>query len=102
MEVMTEVTPMFYSIFFGLAITSAGIISAVIFKKIQDYKKYQLHKNHNLNTDIGKMENALNKILMHADNLEEFINASESAWKIDLEIQSIRGIIPHQLGTFQE
>ncbi len=98
MEVITTVTQAHYVVLVILGIISAGIIGVIIFKKIEKYKKYQFHKNHALDMDVDKIENAFNKILMHVYDLEEFINASESAWKIDLEIQSIRGIIKHQLG----
>ena len=99
MEVITEFSPIFYSIFFGLAIICAGIISAIIFKKIQDYKQQQYCKNHNLSMDIDKMENALMRILRNVDDMEKFV----TTWQIQLiepEIQSIRGRIQHQLGHF--
>ena len=93
MEVITEFTPMFYSIFFGLAIISAGIISAIIFKKIQDYKWHQYCGKHNLSMDLDKMENALIRIQRYVDNYQK----GDVACK-DLEIMSISGIVDHQLG----
>ncbi len=99
MEVITEVTPIFYSIFFGLAIISAGIIAAVIFKKIQKYKRQQYCKYHNLSMDLDKMEATLNDILRNADDIEKFVKTSQIQL-IEPEIQSIRGRIQHQLGHF--
>ncbi len=93
MEVMTEVTPMFYSIFFGLAIICAGIVCAIIFKKIQDYKLHQYYKKHNLSMDIDKIENALKSIQRHMNNYQK----GDVACK-DLEVMSISGIVEHQLG----
>ena len=84
---------MFYSIFFGLAIICAGIISAVIFKKIQKYKWQQYCKNHNLNMDIDKMENALKSIQRHADDYQNGDPRNK-----DMEIRVISGIVDHQLG----
>jgi len=97
LEVITEVTPMFYSIFFGLAIICAGIISAIIFKKIQDYKWHQYCVKHNLSMDIDKMENTLMRIFRNVDDIEKFVRTSQIQL-IEPEIQSIRGIIQHQLG----
>ena len=93
MEVITEFPPIFYSIFFGLAIISAGIISAIIFKKIQNYKRQQYCKNHNLSMDLDKMENALMSIQRHVDHYQK----GDVACK-DSEIMSISGIVDHQLG----
>ena len=93
MEVITEFSPIFYSIFFGLAIICAGIISAIIFKKIQDYKRQQYCKNYNLSMDLDKMENALMSIQRHVDNYQK----GDVACK-DSEIMSISGIVDHQLG----
>jgi len=93
LEVITEFTPMFYSIFFGLAIICAGIISAIIFKKIQDYRWHQYCENHNLSMDIDKIENALISIKLHVNNYQK----GDVACK-DLEIMSISGIVNHQLG----
>ena len=93
MEVITEFTPMFYSIFFGLAIISAGIISAIIFKKIQDYKWHQYCGKHNLSMDIDKMENALKTIQRY---VKYYQNDDER--NKDLQIHAISGIVDHQLG----
>jgi len=93
LEVITEFPPIFYSIFFGLAIICAGIISAIIFKKIQDYKWHQYCGKYNLSMDIDKMENALMSIQRHVDNYQK----GDVACK-DLEIMSISGIVDHQLG----
>ena len=109
MEVITEFPPIFYSILFGLAIISLGIIGVIIFKKFQDDKHRQKIKNNNLKTDVKKIEWALNKILSILDDLEKKIETysydvdlneshPKDIWKIELEIQSIRGIIQHQLG----
>ena len=84
---------MFYSIFFGLAIICAGIISAIIFKKIQDYRWHQYCGKHNLSMDIDKMENALMSIQRHVANYQK----GDVACK-DSEIMSISGIVDHQLG----
>ncbi|MBC8502946.1 MAG: hypothetical protein H8D35_07500 [Nitrosopumilus sp.] len=109
MEVISEITSQHYVVFAILAIISVGIVSTIIFKNIQKYKQSQYNKKYNLNTDIGKIENALNKILSILYDLEENIerhsydvDLNEShpkdIWKLELEIQSIRGIIKHQLG----
>jgi len=93
LEVITEFTPMFYSIFFGLAIICAGIISVIVFKKILDYKLHQYYKKHNLCMDIDKIENALKSIQRHMNNYQK----GDVACK-DLEVMSISGIVEHQLG----
>ncbi len=99
MEIITEITSQHYVLFAILAIISTGIISGITFKKIQEYKQSQDHKNHNLNTDIGKIENAFNETLRHLDELEDFVAQSPiEIWKMKLEIDSIRGKIQHQLG----
>ena len=84
---------MFYSIFFGLAIICAGIICAVIFKKIQDYKWHQYCGKHNLSMDIDKMENALKTIQRY---VKYYQNDDER--NKDLQIYAISGIVDHQLG----
>ena len=93
MEVITEFSPMFYSIFVGLGIISLGIVSAVILKKIQEYKKHQFHKNHALNMDINKLENALKKIQGYVDDYQ-----NDDARNRDMVIMTISGIVNHQLG----
>ncbi len=93
MEVITEFSPMFYSIFFGLAIICTGIISAVIFKKIQDYKLHQYYKKHNLCMDIDKIENALKSIQRHVKHYQ-----NDDERNKDMEIMAILGIVDHQLG----
>lgn len=109
MEIITEITSQHYVLFAILAVISTGIISAITFKKIQKYKQSQYHKNHNLKTDVKKIESALNKILGILDGLDKKIETysydvdlneshPKDIWKIELEIQSIRGIIQHQLG----
>jgi len=101
LEVITEITSQHYVLFAILAIISTGIISAIIFKKIQKYKRSQYYKKHNLNTDIGKIENAFNETLRHLDELENFMIQSPTELRIQqmrLEIRSIRGKIRHQLG----
>lgn len=101
MEVITEITSQHYVVFAILAIISTGIISVIIFKNIQKYKQNQYYKKHNLNTDIGKIENAFNQTLRHLDELEYFMMQPSTELRreqMELEIRSIRGKIQHQLG----
>jgi hypothetical protein len=99
LEVITSISPLHYGIFLILGVISEIIVGAVIFKRIQKYKQSQYHKNHNLNTDIGKIENAFNETLRHLDELDNFVIQSPiEVWKMKLEIGSIRGKIRHQLG----
>ncbi len=84
---------MFYSIFFGLGIIDAGIISAIIFKKIQDYKKYQATKKHELLILVKKFENALMSIQRQVD-----IYQNDDEYSKDLVVMAISGIVKHQLG----
>ena len=93
MEVITEFPPIFYSILFGLAIISIGIISAIIFKKIQDYKWHQYCGKHNLSMDIDKIENALKRIQRHVKHYQ-----NDDERNKDMEIIAILGIVDHQLG----
>lgn len=101
MEVITEITSQHYVVFVILAIISTSIISGIIFKNIQKYKWNQYCKNHDLNTDIGKIENAFNEILRDLDYLEHFTIQPHTELRMEqmeLEIRSIRGKIQHQLG----
>ena len=101
MEIITEITSQHYILFAILAVICTGIISAITFKKIQKYKQSQYHKNHNLNVDIGKIENAFNETLRHLDELEHFMIQPPTELRMDLirlEIGSMRGKIQHQLG----
>jgi hypothetical protein len=93
LEVITEITSQHYVVFVILAIISTGIVSAIIFKKIQKYKRYQFHKNHALNTDVNKIENALKHIQRHVD---EYQNGD--ARNKDMVIMTISAIVHHQLG----
>jgi len=93
LEVITEFSPMFYSIFFGLAIICAGIISVIIFKKIQDYKQYQEYKKHELLVLVGKFENALMRIKRQVE-----IYQNDDEYCKDLVVMGISGIVDHQLG----
>jgi len=93
LEVITEVTPIFYSIFFGLGIICAGIIGVIIFKKIKDYKRHQSSKKYNLCIDIDKMENALKSIQRHVKHYQ-----NDDERNKDMEIMTISGIVDHQLG----
>ena len=101
MEVITSISPPHYGIFLILGVISEIIVGGVIFKKIQKYRRRQFATKHNLNTDIGKIENAFNETLRHLDELERFRTRYLSELRIEqmeLEIISIRGIIQHQLG----
>ena len=97
MEVITEITSQHYVVFAILAIISMGIVIVITFKKIQKYKRQQYCKYHNLSMDLDKMEATLNDILRNADDIEKFVKTSQIQL-IEPEIQSIRGIIQHQLG----
>lgn len=101
MEVITSISPLHYGVFLILGVISEIIVGAVIFKRIQKYKQSQYHKNHNLNTDIGKIENAFNETLRNLDELEHFMIQPRTELRMEqmrLEIDSIRGKIKHQLG----
>ncbi|EIJ65005.1 hypothetical protein BD31_I0774 [Candidatus Nitrosopumilus salaria BD31] len=99
MEVITEFPSIFFIIFRILGIISLGILGMVILKKVQNYKRRQCRRNDNLNTDVDKIENMFNETLRHLDELENFmIQSPIEVWKMELEINSIRGKIRHQLG----
>ena len=94
---ITEFTPMFYSIFFGLTIISAGIICAVIFKKIQDYKNHEEGRKNVIGSRIDKVENGFQQILKRLVDIDQFLH-SKDIEKVSLEVMAIRGIAKHQLG----
>jgi len=93
LEVISEITSQHYVVFAILTIISAGIASAIIFKKIQKYKRHQYHKNHNLNMDINKLENALKRIQESVDDYQ-----NDDVRNRDMVIMTIAAIVNHQLG----
>ena len=93
MEVITSISPLHYGIFLILGVISEIIVGGVIFKRIQKYRRRQYYKNHNLNTDIGKIENALKRIQECVDDYQ-----NDDARNRDMVIMTISGIVNHQLG----
>ncbi len=93
MEVITSITPLHYGVFLIIGVISEIIIGAVIFKKIQKFKKINNFKRHALLTLVLKFDHALQRIQRH---LEDYKIVEES--NKELEIDGISGIINHQLG----
>jgi hypothetical protein len=104
METITEITPVFFSVFIGLGIICTCIISVMAFKKIQKYNRYQEYKKYKLLELVSKFENSLMKIQRCVDSYQknEIQRCVDSYQKNegckDLEIMSISGIVNHQLG----